>query len=956
MYKWKLQRTVYTLREQPMLLATLNITFYPDILSLFTHKSYSLYLHNIISHLCFYSIFTSVYYRNKPKKNFSMTNDIFIYFSLPLFLIIVNNAILIGQNVKSIIWPPPSNPPDGDDIRKDNLNSVEKECAGEKYNQYVKKENYGLKTFSNEQKCSEKVSREQTAVNNSNVSFSTATMSTAASSSSQSAFMVQSTQSGLIQQTTSSVKSVTEHASSQNETLSVYESQLNPKDFSQLSIDNRFEDNTIQSHVSKESSNLESSTKTISKTATTFNQEKQISHAGVNITKDINKLTCNKGKAQNVQYLPDTISISKQSSEKKVKTEMKEQEINRTISVSSVSEIIPESFTSTLCSTEKSGLLSFSNLNEKPKMTPSFPEDRATIEMKPKITHNIDQQIKRNTPSKPIKIKDASRITNERMSQEQTDNKKDMAFLGSSTAMQDPSIGRVSLRDALTIAPERPYSPFCFSNIPKYYTWSSAEKNPCPLDSDIMFESPILKESNQSIIQQNPSDVPSSAVPTSAFKPVAKQVFPPPKPEEFATHSNSALEKGQSNLTKTIPGSHEITNTEIKSGHYTATSTCQMNTENFSFIETAQKCSEKLDNTDFSSRMSDKATFNSELVDNRFDSVTNPDQILSQKIITPDFYNAAASSTKKRASTLPSSQRIQQDHIASTAFQPVTEEVAVSASPIRSRPTTPSLINKPAPIIPHYQMNLVTVEHSAPRSQLYEPSSTEVSRSSTPLHQSRSPGQIIHSGNLKAQAPRIKGSALQELSEHIGPVNLTTDHEKVQKEIQTNVSSNLYAQKNPEQYLILNESGGFNLECQTENYKKGTIDLSEDSLINKNYGQKQMQTHNASEYGNTQTVQTFKKTYEEFEQMQRAKVVEIKKEGSILSEPCQQIKSNFQPSNTSRHVFPPPVMNLSVTHENSPSNITNKSVATATKQSGFYEPIPSISGANHGPVCDPTPS
>ncbi|CAG4937275.1 unnamed protein product [Colias eurytheme] len=269
-------------------------------------------------------------------------------------------------------------------------------------------------------------------------------------------------------------------------------------------------------------------------------------------------------------------------------------------------------------------------------------------------------------------------------------------------------------------------------------------------------------------------------------------------------------------------------------------------------------------------------------------------------------------------------------------------------SPPRSRPSTPSLINKPAPIIPHYQMNLATVEHYAPESHIYQPSGGEGSRTPTPKPRPRTPSQ---GPTFKAQAPRIKDNAPQSYLNQNQPFShqLPSTFQQEQNLTQTNMLSN--ETKHP----LLKEEQRSNIERQSENYKEGNMSVKKDSMMNQNYGQRQMETQNVAEYGNT-TVQTTRKTFEEYEQIQSAKMIEIKKGASLSSDSYQPVEALIRPSaiNSKKSSS---AMSFTPTTPSFSSNLTNENVDT-TRQTHktAFEMSPSISGANRGPVCDPPPS
>ncbi|KAK9888915.1 hypothetical protein WA026_001136 [Henosepilachna vigintioctopunctata] len=66
------------------------------------------------------------------------------------------------------------------------------------------------------------------------------------------------------------------------------------------------------------------------------------------------------------------------------------------------------------------------------------------------------------------------------------------------------------------------------------------------------------------------------------------------------------------------------------------------------------------------------------------------------------------------------------------SFRPVSD-THISSNIPRSRPITPSMINKPPPVIPYYQVNLVAQEYGPPSINLLDPRSPAISRSPSPL-------------------------------------------------------------------------------------------------------------------------------------------------------------------------------------------------------------------------------
>lgn len=595
-------------------------------------------------------------------------------------------------------------------------------------------------------------------------------------------------------------------------------------------------------------------------------------------------------------------------------------------------------------------------------------------------------------------------------------------------AMFSAPIERGSLKDALTIAPDRPYSPLPL-NTPyeaSHYTSSTTTSS----TSTIQMQStsseivrPIATQTNQ-MTNRNSSEFSSmqnmfqTSTETSAFKPVPKQVFPPPQPEEFCKLNNfppisndlkTSFAKHTSNTQKEMSVSESVI---VQS----ATSSSCMNKQGYSAVKTAQNYFEQLDQKENLCSTSVRSKSGLHKPDSIPTYQKNFEMLPSQRGITPELCNAPAvlqrpvtpisnPPTKIRGKSQepkpaypapvpsykvpqietpvqqtlyqqmpyhqpllqqtlyqPALKQCQNDTPISMTFQPVSEETFLRGSPNRSRPSTPSMINKPAPIIPHYQMNLVTVEHLAPESHLFEPSSPEVSRSPTPKPRSRSPAPGPPQNPLKAQAPRIKENTPQRQPHHTllsqATSNLRREHEMAQNDYPANME--VYNESgvkswSQDQPSVIKEQKYSNTGFKSENYRTGDMQVKEDSLNQQNYAQRQMQSQNISEFGNTK-VETTRKTLEEYERTQSAKVIEIRKGGSSISNTYQHMDCNMRPSNiNAKQVFPPPVMSEQ-TSQGSLVNHTNANVATASRKLEDYPPKPSISGANQDPACDPTPS
>lgn len=570
-----------------------------------------------------------------------------------------------------------------------------------------------------------------------------------------------------------------------------------------------------------------------------------------------------------------------------------------------------------------------------------------------------------------------------------------------------PSIERGSLKEALTIAPDRSYSPLPLNvtNKSTHYTSTSTIKVQST-SSEIV--RPIATQSTTQMTHSEVSNMQNtcklqSSSEMSAFRPVPKQVFPPPQPEEFCmlTDFPPMTQEFKANFENSVKRQEAII-TESQMMQHSSNTFSNTTTQGFSSVKSAQSFFEQLDQRETMSSVAVRSKSGLHKPDNIPPYQKHFEHLPSQRGITPEICSAPAVLQRPVTPTtnppvrpkdksvepkLPPANTISQQGVKivpqiktpvqqnpppvhfhkdapiSMTFQPVTDEHFLRASPARSRPTTPSMINKPAPIIPYYQMNLVSVEHLAPDTHLYEPSSPEASRSPTPRMRSKSPAQGPPPNPLKAQEPRIKESTPQRHTSHSlltqATSNLRKEHEIAQKGFQSGVEVfNASGAKNwgQDQPSVIREQKHSNVGFKSETYNKGAMNIKEDSMINQNYGQRQTESQNVSEYGNT-TVQTSRKTYEEFERTQSAKVIQIQKGGSSSYGAQQQIDSNVRTSINSKQVFPPPVMSLSSSQQNSSVNLTNKNVvAAASRNIENCYPNPSISGANQDPVCDPTPS
>nr|XP_037874863.1 PDZ and LIM domain protein Zasp [Bombyx mori] len=556
------------------------------------------------------------------------------------------------------------------------------------------------------------------------------------------------------------------------------------------------------------------------------------------------------------------------------------------------------------------------------------------------------------------------------------------------------SIERGSLRDALTIAPDRPYSPLPVNIANQFNHTSTSSLHVQTAASEIV--KPVATQSfNNQVVSdqmntelsnmQNTYNLQSSSE-MSAFKPVSKQILMPPQTQDTSHYSNVISER---NI-------HETTMSESTIMQQSAFKT----SSGFSSVKSAQNYFEHLDKKETLSSSAVRSISGLHKPDNIPLYQKNFEKLPSQRGISPDMYkekpvlqrpvtpstdppNKQRDKSKEpkdssqkypevSTAKIPQNQtpiyqiqpqtplQFHKDTPITMTFQPVTDDNFMRNSPIRSRPSTPSLINKPAPIIPHYQMNLVTVEHLAPESHLYDPSSPEASRSPTPKPRSRSPAPGPPPNPLKAQAPRIREPAHSHSLLTQATANLRKEHESQQKQSLNVEFQDRSCEKKfvSDPSSMIKEQTQSNFGYKSENYAKGDISIKEDSMMAQNFGQRQMQSQNVSEFGHT-TVQTTRKTFEEFERTQSAKTIEIRKGGSSFGDQ-QFLNSNIHPSAiNAKPVFPPPSMTLptqEMLSVNSSNYLNNENNATASRNTGIYKPKPLNSGANQGPVCDPTPS
>lgn len=896
----------------------------------------------------------------------------------------------------------------------------------------------------------------------SNVSSTSATSSSVTASSSKSESIMQSHQSQMVQETTScTVQSFSQESSSACQTMAIYQSGSNPIQVQQLRKDSTAGASLLEETKQRKQSIVENQSQTQTLTTqpevtcpvkTDINKEKdncimsgpdfsQIAEQNTIVaknnedTKQIKTDTEQKCAEQetftSVENKTTNISAESVQMSRDQSNLTESCMYNSIVTASDRSITAPDAPIYTLPASAEPSKEPEIKMEPTPPQTSQAPTQPAPLYMQPKRGISPVPPIKAYIPPEksdaPIPMPEQTKpyippdfkiilepkprdTTNSPMVEALT-TAPNRPFTPINNVAYTEPVERGSLIDALTIAPDRPFSPLPFQMTDQTSQQSiqTSSTSSAQLQTTTMSEivRPIVTQTSQMSTQshseftsmQNMKQFQSSSE-TSAFKPVARQTFPPPQPEEFCKLTNfpPLTEELKSSFAKHTSTKQEISVTESSTMMQSNKSISQASNQGFSSVKTAQNFFEQLDQKETLSSISVRSTSGLHKPDSIPPYQKNFEMLPSQRGITPELCNAPAvlqrpvtpttnppcrprdkSQEPHKIDKAPEVapyrvpqirtpvQPVQQppvqfhkDTPISMTFQPVTDETYLRASPCRSRPSTPSMINKPAPIIPHYQMNLVTVEHLAPETNLFEPSSPEVSRSPTPKLRSRSPAQGPPPNPLKAQAPRIKENTPQRNMAHTllnqATSNLRKEHEMAQTEQQTNFFNTSGAKRwAQDQPSVIKEQRFSNTGFKSENYSAGDMKVKEDSLSQQNYAQREMQSQNVTEYGNTK-VQTTRKTYEEFERTQSAKVIEIRKGGSSASSAYQQIDSNIRPSSINpKQVFPPPVMSFSQSQSSS-ANLTNENVATASRPVEDYQTKPSISGANHGPVCDPTPS
>lgn len=197
-----------------------------------------------------------------------------------------------------------------------------------------------------------------------------------------------------------------------------------------------------------------------------------------------------------------------------------------------------------------------------------------------------------------------------------------------------------------------------------------------------------------------------------------------------------------------------------------------------------------------------------------------------------------------------------------------------------SRPYTPSMINKPAPIIPKYQQNLIPLDMGLTETNVFDP----LVRPLTPnLPENKSPAPGPPPNPLKSiMAPRIKEEQPQQHKQSFPLIPNPM-------------------QSSPINYQMMSQSGATSFYQSPEMIQQKQIGdtriqtRSQESKLNEEK-RKEMQSATTTQVGNTQ-IQKRTRVVEEFEHTQSAKSIEIlKTSGSqkLTSSSSNQLQGQIQ--------------------------------------------------------------
>lgn len=288
-----------------------------------------------------------------------------------------------------------------------------------------------------------------------------------------------------------------------------------------------------------------------------------------------------------------------------------------------------------------------------------------------------------------------------------------------------PPKDKISMLSALTVATDRPFTPVLFDSMPK-----SVQIAPVPPPEPVRKPEPPKPVQKKVISSPIPAK-PASHLSPSAFTPLGTTKFRPVsetfKPEEKTQppHAFPPVSQELRSMAKPSGFGSPVPRVEIQNVD-AQQSTREVREEQYRRQEESRGFQQ------YRSSGLQKATHIPTYQRNIQICNTEPPTVQ-----TFDQYEQARESimpVQKPVTTLQPGQF--QPNIPHTSFQPVSEDRETYNGKISHplpRSVSPSLINKAAPPIPYYQQNLVAQEHLAVESNLYDPKSPAMSRSPSPI-------------------------------------------------------------------------------------------------------------------------------------------------------------------------------------------------------------------------------
>lgn len=466
-----------------------------------------------------------------------------------------------------------------------------------------------------------------------------------------------------------------------------------------------------------------------------------------------------------------------------------------------------------------------------------------------------------------------------------------------------PPKEKVSMLSALTVATERPFTPVLFDSVQKSVQIAPL---PPPEPPQPAPPKPVQKKVERSYIPAKPA----SHLTPSAFRPLGATKFKPVsetfKPEqEFAQPPHSFPPVTQELRSSSAKGREfsspipivQVQNVEVQK---------QM-TQQEMMEEEYRRHDVRKQGFQYTGAGLQKAT--------NIPSYQKNIQTYNQQLPTVqtfDQYEQARVSIMPKPVQKPIT-TLQpggfQPNIPHTSFQPVSEDRETYNGKISHplpRSVSPSMINKPAPPIPYYQQHLVAEEHLAVESNLYDPKSPAVSRSPTPVM-----GLTV--SPYPHHVPRAKSPAQGPPPNPLKPKPATPVHDSRYVEAKQSLGSYIpkyqgkvehyYTrppflddqQLKPAEYAVSDSSydvSQYHNQYSSENQYGNEIchiQASEDVKHTQQLNKSEMQSVETSA-DNLVQVQRRKRCTEEFERTQKVKTIEIERSsGATMTRNVQNV-------------------------------------------------------------------